>query len=340
MQKIVGMKTLKTAVGASIAIMIAQFWGMSYAASAGIITILSVQNTRRESVEIAIRRLIATCIALLIGTIAFALVGFNPISFGIYLLIFIPIVAKLKVTEGIAPASVLVTHLLGEGQINASIITNEIMIMLVGVGVALVVNLYMPSMEEELLAQKRKIEEQMYEIFIKMKESLKSEEQSLNIQEELDELENNLKGAMKRATQYRNNSFIGKKSLYEKYFEMRYLQYQVMCYMQKHFEHFYMVAKEAFEVAELTGQLAQSVHGRVLVEELLEEVERLRIYFKKSELPVTRDEFENRAMLYQFLSDIEQYLGVKKQFKDGLNEKERKEYRCYYEVIEKKRNMS
>ena len=340
MQRVIGMKTLKTGIGASVAMIIAQFLGMKYAASAGIVTILSIQNTRRESVQIAIRRLIATCIALFIGVVTFFVLGFNPISFGIYLFIFIPIVAKLKVTEGIAPASVLVTHLLGEGQITSHIITNEIMIMLVGVGVALIINLYMPSLEKQLLTQKRTIEAEMYEIFIKMNVSLKSKEQILDIGTELDTLGNNLKEAMKRATQYRNNSFIGKKSLYEKYFEMRYLQYQVMCYMQKHFEHFYMVAKEAFEVAELTGQLAQSVHGRVLVEELLEEVERLRIYFKKSELPVTRDEFENRAMLYQFLSDIEQYLGVKKQFKDGLNEKERKEYRCYYEVIEKKRNMS
>lgn len=340
MQKIIGMKTLKTAVGASVAIIIAQFVGMEYAASAGIITILSIQNTRRESVKLAIRRLIATCIALFIGTIAFLILEFNSISFGVYLLIFIPAASKLKVTEGIAPASVLVTHLLGEGKITYPIITNEIMIMLVGVGVALIVNLYMPSLEEQLLTQKSVIEAQMYEIFIKMSEALRSKECMLDIGLELNALENNLKQAMKRATQYRNNSFIGKKSLYEKYFEMRYLQYQVMLYMQKHFEHFYMIAKEAFEIAKLTEKLAESVHGRVLVEELLDEVERLRGYFKESELPITRDEFENRAMLYQFLSDIEQYLRVKKQFKDSLNEKERKEYKCYYEVTENKKNMS
>ena len=340
MQKVIGMKTLKTGIGASVAMIIAQFLGMKYAASAGIVTILSIQNTRRESVQIAIRRLIATCIALFIGGVTFFVLGFNPISFGIYLFIFIPIVAKLKVTEGIAPASVLVTHLLGEGQITSHIITNEIMIMLVGVGVALIINLYMPSLEKQLLTQKRTIEAEMYEIFIKMSVSLKSKEQILDIGTELDTLGNNLKEAMKRATQYRNNSFIGKKSLYEKYFEMRYLQYQVMRYMQRHFEHFYMVAKEAFEIAKLTDKLAECVHGRILVEELLVEVDKLRAYFKESKLPVTRDEFENRAMLYQFLSDIEQYLAIKKQFKDSLNEKERKEYRCYYELTENKKKMS
>lgn len=340
MQKVIGMKTLKTGIGASIAIVMAEVLGIKYAASAGIITILSIQNTRRESVQVAIRRLIATCIALFVGGPTFEIIGYNPISFGVYLFIFIPLVAQLKVTEGIAPASVLVTHLLAEGQITRHIIANEMMLMLVGIGVALIVNLYMPSLEEGLLIQKRTIETQMYEIFIKMSQALKSKENKLDIKIELDNLESSLNEAMKRATQYRNNSFVGKKSLYEKYFEMRYLQYQVMLYMDKHIKQFYMVAKEAFEIAKLTDEVAKSVQGKILVEELLVEVEKLRIYFKESELPVTRDEFENRAMLYQFLSDIEQYLAIKKQFKDNLNEKERKEYSSYYEGTTSQNKMS
>ena len=334
------MKTLKTGIGASIAIVMAEVLGIKYAASAGIITILSIQNTRRESVQVAIRRLIATCIALFVGGLTFEIIGYNPISFGVYLFIFIPLVAQLKVTEGIAPASVLVTHLLAEGQITGHIIANEMMLMLVGIGVALIVNLYMPSLEEGLIIQKRTIETQMYEIFIKMSQALRAKEERLDTKIELDVLESSLNEAMKRATQYRNNSFVGKKSLYEKYFEMRYLQYQVMLYMDKHIKQFYMVAKEAFEIAKLTDEVAKSVQGKILVEELLVEVEKLRIYFKESGLPVTRDEFENRAMLYQFLSDIEQYLAIKKQFKDNLNEKERKEYSSYYEGTTSQNKMS
>ena len=340
MQKVIGMKTLKTGIGASIAIVMAEVLGIKYATSGGIITILSIQNTRRESVQVAIRRLIATCIALFVGGLTFEIIGYNPISFGVYLFIFIPIVAQLKVTEGIAPASVLVTHLLAEGQITGHIIANEMMLMLVGIGVALIVNLYMPSLEEGLIIQKRTIETQMYEIFIKMSQALRAKEERLDTKIELDVLESSLNEAMKRATQYRNNSFVGNKSLYEKYFEMRYLQYQVMLYMDKHIKQFYMVAKEAFEIAKLTDEVAKSVQGKILVEALLVEVEKLRIYFKESELPVTRDEFENRAMLYQFLSDIEQYLAIKKQFKDNLNEKERKEYSSYYEGTTSQNKMS
>lgn len=330
MKKIIGAKTLKTAIGASIAMLIAGGLGVKYSASAGIITILSIQNTRRESLQIAIRRLIATVVALLIGSGCFLALGFNAISFAIYLLLFIPSAVRLKVTEGIVPASVLVTHLLGEGYIGADLIFNELLLILIGVGIALVVNLYMPSLEEDLLVEKKKIETQMYTIFIKMEQALKMEGNNLNIQEELKLVEEGLRVGMARATQYRNNSYIGKKSLYEKYFDMRFSQYQVMLYMQKHFERFYMVAKEAYEVANLTHKIALSVKGEVFVESLLEQVEELRVHFKESNLPTSRDEFENRAMLYQFLTDLEQFLDIKKMFKEDMSEAEKQEYMKYY----------
>ena len=67
MKKIIGAKTLKTAIGSCIAMLIASSIGLKYSASAGIITILSIQNTRRESLQIAIRRFISTVVALMIG---------------------------------------------------------------------------------------------------------------------------------------------------------------------------------------------------------------------------------------------------------------------------------
>ena len=111
MKKIVGVRTLKTGLGATVAMMIAQLIGLKYMASAGIITILSIQSTKRESVQIAIRRFFATCVALGVGGILFRLLGFTPLVFGVYLVVFIPIAARFKITEGIVSASVLVTHL-------------------------------------------------------------------------------------------------------------------------------------------------------------------------------------------------------------------------------------
>ena len=65
-------------------------------------------------------------------------------------MIFIPLAVKFNVEEGIVVSSVLVTHLLTEKSTSLFWIINEIALMLVGVIVALIVNLYMPNTEDKI----------------------------------------------------------------------------------------------------------------------------------------------------------------------------------------------
>ena len=332
MKKIIGLKIIKTGIGATSAIWLAQLIGLKYSVAAGIITILSIQNTRRESVLIALRRLGATVIALSLGSVVLNLLGFNAVSFGVYLILFIPLAVKAKVVEGIVPASVLVTHLLGEGYTSITLLGNELLLMIVGAGIALLVNMYMPNLEEDLIREKQKLEKNMFDIFIKMENALLLDNKKLEIENELEALKSALVEGRTKATQYRNNTFMSGRSLYEKYFDMRYSQYQIMLYMYKHFERFYRVTPGAEKIAKLTYEVALSVKGKIAVETLLLDLEALREAFKHSELPVTREEFENRAMLYQFLTDMEQFLDVKHLFKSSLSEREKEEYSRYYDL--------
>ena len=96
---LIGLRTIKTAIGATIAIIISNVIGLEYATSAGIITILSIQNTRKASVTLAFQRFGSTILALFIAGILFALVGYNAIAFGLYLAIFIPLAVKFKITD-------------------------------------------------------------------------------------------------------------------------------------------------------------------------------------------------------------------------------------------------
>ena len=47
---------------------------------------------------------------------------------------------------------------------------------------------------------------------------------------------------------------------------------------------------------------------------LLMDLDILRNEFKKMELPKTREEFESRAQLLQFLNDMEEFLLIKRNF--------------------------
>jgi len=51
--KYIEMRTLKTAIGAALAIFIAQLLGLDYGVNTAIVVILSLQNTKRKSLNLA-----------------------------------------------------------------------------------------------------------------------------------------------------------------------------------------------------------------------------------------------------------------------------------------------
>lgn len=315
--KFFGYRTLKTSIGATAAIMLANQMGLQYSVSAGIITILSVQSTKRQSVNIAMQRLGACVLALAISSVLFGVLGYHAVIFGLFLLLFIPMAAKLKVAEGIVVSSVLVTHLLLEKSVMASLLWNEISLMLVGVGIALLLNLYMPSIEGKIKEDQSYIEEKMKEILLHMAMALKEHYVSIKEEELFSSLENHLLQARSRAYKNLNNYFFADESYYAQYMEMRMQQFETMKRMRQHFQRFFMTYEQTVMIAHFTEKVAHSIYEGNTAENLLEDLYHLREHFRAMELPVTREEFENRAMLFQFLNDMQQFLEAKYEFKQN-----------------------
>ncbi|MCY6356154.1 aromatic acid exporter family protein [Clostridium sp. ZS2-4] len=317
--KFIGYRTLKTGIGASAAIIIAKQLGIEYAISAGIITILSIQNTKKQSVKIALHRIGACILALFISSVLFKMFGYNEIIFGVFLLFFIPAAVKFNVEEGIVVSSVLVTHLLIEKSVDIFWVRNELALMLIGVGIALFLNLYMPSIEEHIKQDQIYIEEKMREILLHMSIALKEHEVSLKKEDDLfNDLEIKLHEARNRAYINLNNYFLVDASYYVQYMEMRIQQYETIKRMKQHFQRFFMTYDQTIMMAEFTEKVASLLHEENTAEELLNDLRLLRKNFREMPLPSTREEFENRAMLFQFLNDMEQFLKVKNEFKQIL----------------------
>lgn len=171
--------------------------GLKYSVSAGIITILSIQNTKRKSLSVAIQRMIACLLALTISSVLFTMLGHNAIIFGLFLLVFIPLAVKFNLQEGIVVNSVLATHILAEKYISINLFINEILLMFIGAGIALLLNLYMPSIEKEIWEDQFYIEEKMKEILIQMSIALRELSVSLKEDELFNDLEERLFKAKK-----------------------------------------------------------------------------------------------------------------------------------------------
>lgn len=311
--RFIGVRTWKTAIGVVIAMIIAKEIGLTYWPAAGIITILSIQSTKRESLDIAIRRSISALVAIAIASLLFLLFGFNSIVFGLFVLLFIPLTVKLKVTDGIVLSSVLVTHLLVKKEVTVNLIINEVGLIIVGIGVALVLNSYMPKNEEKLKEDIDYISEKIKEIFMDMAYSLRTHSVSINQQSLFSELEDRIEIAKKRANDNFNNYLFSDVRYYVHYVEMRGVQLQILKYMREHFGRISMTVKQTEWVANFTEELASVIGKEVNANILINRLNRVRKELSLQALPVTREEFENRAMLYQFLNDLEIFIESKRE---------------------------
>lgn len=72
--------------------------------------------------------------------------------------------------------------------------------------------------------------------------------------------------------------------------------------------------------------LADYVVERNVPSAQMEKLEGIFRDMKKEELPKSREEFENRAILYHILMDMEEFLVYKQRFVRSLDERQKKLY--------------
>ncbi|MBC2177523.1 aromatic acid exporter family protein [Listeria booriae] len=316
----IGLRTVKTAVGATLAILIAEWLGLEYAVSAGLITVLSIQNTKKGSIQLAVQRVYSTVIALTISAIFFLLLGFNAIAFGLYLLVFIPIAVRLKVTDGIVVSSVLVTHILVEQSLSLFWFTNEMLLMAVGAGIGILLNLYMPKMDIEMKQQRQKIESIMRQIFFCFAQDLKREPVYLDEKKLIKQLSAYLKEANEQSRRHFDNQLFADSRYYIKYIDMRTVQLRVIKQMSLSIQSVSILTNHATKMAELVEKTALSLSEQNPAEDLIEDVNQILTDFRQSDLPKTREEFEGRALLFQFLNDLRYLLELKRDFTQQFKE--------------------
>ncbi len=304
----IGYRTLKTVIGAVIAMYLAMHLGLKYATSAGIITILSLQSTRKQSIQLSIKMIGAFLLALLLAICLFKLLGYTPLVFGLFLLLFIPLSVRFKVQEGIVVSAVLITHLLTEKTIEISLILNQISLMAIGVVITLLLHLYMPSVEHKIKEEQEVIEETIKEILLGMSNSLRQQVVSIKEEELFTFLEVRIKQGRDIAYKNFNNNFSSNNIDYIEYMDIRLQQFHCLQNMRNHFQRLSITYKQTILIADFTIKIANSIQDNHIAEKQLENFRNLRNSFTTMELPQDREEFENRGMLYQFLNDMEKFL--------------------------------
>jgi len=316
-------RVLKIALGALLAILIAEALALKYALSAGIIVILSIQETKKKSLDIAVLRLKSTVLALSIASILFLIFDFHAVSFGLYLLCFLPLAFKFNLQEGISMSSVLVTHLLSEGYINRQLILNEFLLLAIGVGIAILFNLYMPKMLPQIKKDQSRIEQEFREVLLFLSDKARHQIRDVNEKALFTSIKALVLEAQKRANLNRENYLLVEMTYYTQYMNMRLQQFEVLSRMSHILDKVDMTLEQTNLIADLTEQLASSLQEFNTGNELIVKTKTVLEVYRNQPLPQTREEFENRAMLFQYLNEFQYLLEIKRDFVDNLIPEER-----------------
>ena len=307
------LKIAKVIVSAFVALLVAQALNLSTPSAAAIIAILSVMDTKKVSLAATGQRLAAAVLALVIGMGIFAIFGFDVMSFGLYLLCYIPLAYLLKVDIGVAPSTVLVIHLWTQQQLTFELFVNELLLVTIGAGVAILLNWYMPSYRQEIERVREEIEDKMREVLLKMSGFLtigngKNDGEVLQL----------LKEKLSEAREYvrlEAENHLTKEVTYDyQYFEMRRDQSKLLEIMATNLNEFRWDGEEMAILSEMFKQTAQQLAEQNTASQLIDDIEDLLEQFRERPLPQTRREFEKRAQLYQLLRDLKRFVQLKVDF--------------------------
>jgi len=321
----IGYRTIKTAVGVPISIVIAQLLGLANAPSAGILTILCVQPSRKRSYLSAWQRFLAYLIATVYSVLLFELLGYTPWAMSILFLLFIPTCVYFDVSPGIPTSSVIILNTYTAANINVEFLTEQFLLISIGIGVAFLLNLYMPSLDRPLQEKQKKLEHNFSIILFEVALYLRGENKTWDGKEimEVDELLSESLGLGERD---KENHFLRDKHPYHDYFQMRSGQFHILQQMLP------LIAKLPHQdpfsekIASLFERLSESVHPGNTAILFLDELKELRKEFNQLDLPETRDEFETRANLFQIMHELEEYLRIKHKFKKSDVKKKGKKF--------------
>lgn len=308
------LKASKIALAAVLSILTANLLGLKYAVTAGIITVLSIQNTKRETLKTARNRGLAFLCALIISYICYSWLGFCVSAFILYLFLFAFLCLNAGWGEAIAMDSVLISHFLTEQNFRVEMIVNELLLLIVGVFFEILINLHLRKKEDEFDKLSMQVDEEIKGIIHRMAENLMREDKTGYNADCFIRLEDKIYFAKECALRNWNNTLWSQSSYELDYIRMRENQNRVLRNIYDSIILIKMLPAQTMQVAAFFKEIEAQYHRENDVEGLLNILQKMLSDMKLENLPQSREEFEARALLFYTLMQLDEFLRLKNRF--------------------------
>ena len=303
--------TIKTAIAATLSLIVAQALGLKFSSSAGIITILDIFETRKATLKGGLKRTLSATIALVLGIFIFEIFDYKTWAFGLYLLLFVPISFLLKIELGLGPSSVVVTHLLSYGEINSSIIFNELGLILIGTGFAMLTNLYAPESQGELKKWIEDIDGDIKDILIFFGDTLVNNLDVKFYEGKINKLEDDINKALNLAIIENDNRIENSKNLL---IGLSHREREMDILMEM-YDDLKSIPKEYTDgklISDLMIDTANNLSDNGDMVKVKKRIEFLQEHFHMMELPETHEDFIIRSSIFQVFRSLNQFIDISK----------------------------
>ena len=320
--------SVKIAIGASLAIYIAEYLQLEYAASAGIITLLSVLTTKWGTLKLSLLRILTFLITAAGCWLILQYVRGDWIGFGIFLFFMVGLCELTGLRNTLSVNAVIATHILAAQDFSVDFLLNEFFLVLIGVGLAFVLNLFNGNRAHKkmLIKNMRYTEQQLQIILERLAGYLRREETVGSIWADIIRLEDKLKFFIEQAYEYQNNTWHFHPAYYIDYFEMREKQYGILHNLHYEIKKIRNMPEQAEVVAEYILYMKEHVTEMNNPRVQLERLHQVLADMEKTPLPENWEEFEGKAKVYHIMMDLEEFLIYKKRFVESLDEKKLRIY--------------
>ncbi len=320
--KKISLLALKIGVGASLAYYIAETLHLQYASSAGIIALLTLQTTKWETLKLSVRRVVTYLFTFGLCGLLCVIFPTTWIQYGIYLFLLVFITEMLGWRSVVSVNAVIGAHLISANDFSYGFLMNELLLVIIGIVVAIILNLFHlnDAHESGIIKAMRHVEHQMKEILQEMSGYLYYQQVGKPVWDDIRELENHLDEFLDSAHEFQNNTFVSHPEYYINYFTMRKEQCATLQNMHSQLRKIRTMPEEAQIVSAFIAEMAEHVTEMNDPHELIEKLQATVDHIGDGNLPATRDEFENKALLYHMLMDLEEFLLFKKRFIESIDE--------------------
>ncbi len=310
-------KVLKIAVGSCMAVAVAQFFELPYATSAGIVTLLTVQNTRRDTIRLAAERLLSFLLSVLLVFVCFRYIGkLEWVNYGVYIFLMVHVCYFFGWENTISVNAVMGTHYLLTPDYSLNFAASELAVIAIGTALALLMNWHMPSNLKILREDIRKAEDDMQQVLQELACYLEGKLDGAHIWLDLDQLEQSIHRGLERAHEHAHNTLSEEDHYYIEYMEMRLQQCALLQAIRHRVWKIDGMPEQAKIISDYLRYLVPYVHEKNIPDRQSADLQQVFDQMKQQPLPESRDEFESRAILYHVLLDLEDFLFVKKRFAD------------------------